>query len=157
MLSAQRREKLKHRANILWGQTWWLRSQFISRLIKDWARSDLEDGQVDKITSTCPSRKSGLAQIAPDSVVYTDCYRSYNALDVSDFHHHRINHSALFATGKNHINGIENFWNQAKRVLRKHNGIPKESFPLFLKECEFRFNYGTPKQQLTILKGWAEI
>ena len=96
-------------------------------------------------------------KIAPDSVVYTDCYRSYNALDVSDFHHHRINHSALFATGKNHINGIENFWNQAKRVLRKYNGIPKESFPLFLKECEFRFNYGTPKQQLTILKGWAEI
>ena len=96
-------------------------------------------------------------KIAPDSVVYTDCYRSYNALDVSDFYHERINHSKLFATGKNHINGIENFWNQAKRVLRKYNGIPKESFPLFLKECEFRFNYGTPKQQLLILKEWAGI
>jgi transposase len=96
-------------------------------------------------------------KVAPDSVVYTDCYGSYNALDVSDFHHHRINHSALFATGKNHINGIENFWNQAKRVLRKYNGIPKESFPLFLKECEFRFNYGTPKQQLKTLKEWADI
>lgn len=96
-------------------------------------------------------------KIAPDSVVYTDCYRSYNALDVSDFYHERINHSALFANGKNHINGIENFWNQAKRVLRKYNGIPKESFPLFLKECEFRFNYGTPKQQLKILKEWAGI
>jgi transposase len=96
-------------------------------------------------------------KVAPDSVVYTDCYRSYNALDVSDFHHHRINHSALFSTGKNHINGIENFWNQAKRVLRKYNGIPKESFPLFLKECEFRFNYGTPKQQLKLLKEWGDI
>ena len=96
-------------------------------------------------------------KVAPDSVVYTDCYRSYNALDVSNFHHHRINHSALFATGKNHINGIENFWNQAKRVLRKYNGIPKQSFPLFLKECEFRFNYGTPKQQLKILKEWADV
>ncbi len=96
-------------------------------------------------------------KIAPDSVVYTDCYRSYNALDVSDFYHERINHSKLFATGKNHINGIENFWNQAKRVLRKYNGIPKESFPLLLKECEFRFNYGSPKQQLLILKEWAEI
>lgn len=96
-------------------------------------------------------------KIAPDSIVYTDCYGSYNALDVSDFHHQRINHSALFATGKNHINGIENFWNQAKRVLRKYNGIPKESFPLFLKECEFRFNYGTPKQQLKLLKEWADI
>jgi transposase len=96
-------------------------------------------------------------KIAPDSVVYTDYYRSYNALDVSEFHHERINHSKLFANGKNHINGIENFWNQAKRVLRKYNGIPKESFPLFLKECEFRFNYGTPKQQLKTLKEWAGI
>lgn len=94
-------------------------------------------------------------KVALDSIVYTDCYRSYNALDVSDFHHHRINHSALFATGKKHINGIENFWNQAKRVLRKYNGMPKESFPLFLKECEFRFNYGTPKQQLKILSEHA--
>lgn len=48
-------------------------------------------------------------KIGPDSIVYTDCYRSYNALDVSDFYHERINHSALFAKGKNHINGIENF------------------------------------------------
>lgn len=96
-------------------------------------------------------------KVAPDSVVYTDSYRSYNALDVTDFHHHRVNHSKLFARGHNHINGIENFWNQAKRVLRKYNGIPKESFPLFLKECEFRFNYGSPKQQLNQLRKWAEI
>ena len=96
-------------------------------------------------------------KIAPDSIVYIDCYRSYNALDVSHFYHERINHSTLFAQGKNHINGIENFWNQAKRVLRKYNGILKESFPLFLKECEFRFNYGTPKQQLKILKNWTQI
>ena len=84
-------------------------------------------------------------KIAPDNVVYTDCYRSYNLLDVNHFYHERINHSTLFVQSKNHINGIENFWNQAKRVLRKYNGILKESFPLFLKECEFRFNYGTPK------------
>ena len=97
------------------------------------------------------------AKIAPDSIVYTDSYRSYNALDVSDFKHHRINHSERFADEKNHINGIENFWNQAKRVLRKYNGIPKDSFPLFLKECEFRFNYGSPKQQLKQLTKWANL
>lgn len=97
-----------------------------------------------------------IRKIVPDSVVYTDSYRSYNALDVSDFHHHRINHSTHFAKQTfNHINGIENFWNQAKRVLRKYNGVPKNHFNLFLKECEFRFNYGTPKQQLAILKKWC--
>lgn len=95
-------------------------------------------------------------KIAPDSIVYTDSYHSYNALDVSEFHHFRINHSTHFAEEKiNHINGIENFWNQAKRVLRKYNGIPKQNFHLFLKECEFRFNFGTPKQQLAILRKWC--
>ncbi|MBQ9682638.1 MAG: IS1595 family transposase, partial [Neisseriaceae bacterium] len=35
--------------------------------------------------------------------------------------------------------------------------IDRKSFPLFLKECEFRFNYGTPKQQLKTLRKWCEI
>ena len=91
-------------------------------------------------------------KIAPGSIVYRDNYRPYNALDLAYFHHHRINHSKLFANGQNYINGIENFWNQAKRVFRKNNGIPKESSPLFLKECEFRFNYGSSKQQLKQLR-----
>jgi transposase len=84
-------------------------------------------------------------KIVPDSIVFTDSLGSYNVLDVSDFHHVRINHSKLFAEGRNHINGIENFWNQAKRHLRKFNGIPREQFGLFLKECEWRFN--TPDQK----------
>ncbi|SUA35719.1 insertion element IS1016 transposase [Neisseria zoodegmatis] len=96
-------------------------------------------------------------KITPDSVVYTDCLSSYDVLDVSGFHHHRINHSKKFADRHNHINGIENFWNQAKRVLRKYNGIDRKSFPLFLKECEFRFNFGTPKQQLKTLRLWCGI
>ena len=91
-------------------------------------------------------------KIVPDSIVYTDSLQSYNVLDVSDFHHVRINHSNLFAEGRNHINGIENFWNQAKRHLRRFNGIPREHFGLFLKECEWRFNNPNPKTQLTILK-----
>ena len=49
------------------------------------------------------------AKVQPDSIVYTDCWTAYNALDVSEFHHERINHSEEYAVGKNHINGIENF------------------------------------------------
>ena len=63
-------------------------------------------------------------QVKPDSIVYTDTWRGYNALDVSEFKHSRINHSKLFANKENHINGIENFWNQAKRHMRKFNGVP---------------------------------
>ena len=85
-------------------------------------------------------------KIMPDSIVYTDSLSSCNKLDVSGFIHYRINHSKEFANRRNHINGIGNFWNQAKRVLRKYNGIDRKSFPLFLKECEFRFNFGTPSR-----------
>ncbi len=91
-------------------------------------------------------------KIKPDSVVYTDGHTVYNALDVSDFSHYKINHSKEFAPSHNHINGIENFWNQAKRHMRKYNGIPKQHFELFLKECEWRFNGGIPKQLLENLK-----
>ena len=80
-------------------------------------------------------------KIQPDSIVYTDSFQVYDVLDVSDFHHVRINHSQLFAEDRNHINGIENFWNQAKRHLRRYNGIPKHHFHFYLKECEWRFNY----------------
>ena len=42
-------------------------------------------------------------------------------------------------------------------MLRKYNGIDRKSFPLFLKECELRFNYGTPKQQLKTLRNGCEL
>ena len=110
-----------------------------------------------KDTKTDTLMPSITSKIKPDSIVYTDCYKSYNALDVSDFKHFRINHSKEFATDSNHINGIKNFWNQAKRVLRKYNGINKKHFHLFIKECEFRFNYGTPSQKLKTLRKWCGI
>ena len=58
-------------------------------------------------------------KIISDSIVYTDSLSSYDKLDVSGFIHHRINHSKEFADRRNHINGIENFWNQTKRVLQQ--------------------------------------
>jgi transposase len=64
--------------------------------------------------------------------------------------------SILFADKQNHINGIENFWNQAKRHMRRFNGIPAKHFPLFLKECEWRFNNPHPKTQLKQLKQWVK-
>jgi len=95
-------------------------------------------------------------KVIPDSIVYSDCWTGYNVLDVSDFKHFRINHSKLFADKRNHINGIENFWNQAKRHMRKFNGVPREHFPLFLKECEWRFNNPKPKAQLRQIKQWVK-
>ena len=93
-------------------------------------------------------------RVTPDSIVYTDTFKAYNALDVTEFHHMRINHSKLFADRGNHINGIENFWNQAKRHLRRFNGIKPNNFHWFLKECEWRFNGSNHQNLYKQLKYW---
>ena len=95
--------------------------------------------------------------LVPDSVVYIKGYHEDQALDVNEFHQERVSNIDDDEQAKYLIGETENFWNQTKRMLRKYNGIPKTTFPLFLKECEFRFNYGTPKQQLKILKKWTGI
>jgi transposase len=94
-------------------------------------------------------------QVPPDSIVYTDSFTAYDVLDVSEFHHRRVNHSKAFVTKRgHHINGIENFWNQAKRHLRRFNGLTPDNFYWFLKECEWRFNSGSHQQLLKQLKYW---
>ncbi len=89
-------------------------------------------------------------------MVYSDGWRGDNVPDVSEFEHYRINHSKRFADRYHPINGIENFWNQAKRHLRKFNGVPREHFGLFLKECEWRCNNSDPNIQLKQLNQWVK-
>jgi transposase len=92
-------------------------------------------------------------KVAPDSVVYSDSWSAYDALWVEGYRHERINHDEeLAAAGGRHINGIENFWSQAKRHLRRFNGVPRGSFPLFLREVVWRHNTGTPENPLKSLR-----
>jgi transposase-like protein len=82
-------------------------------------------------------------KVDPDSVIHSDHWRGYNGLvDMGYKKHYRVRHgNDEFARGRNHINGIESFWSYAKRRIEKFHGIPKSTFNLHLKECEFRFNY----------------
>ena len=93
-------------------------------------------------------------RIVPHSIVYFDSWKGYNVLDVSVFRH-RINHSELFAAKQNHINGIENFWNQAKRHMRKLNGVLQSQFRLYLKECVRHFNICYTLDQISQTKQWG--
>ncbi len=49
MLCAQRRARFKQRANILWGQAWWLRSHLVSQSIKDHAHTFLSENQNEMV------------------------------------------------------------------------------------------------------------
>ena len=62
-----------------------------------------------------------------------------------------------FAERHTHIKGIETFWNQAKRHMRKFNGVPKAHFRLFLNECEWRFDNGDPAGKLRHLKQCVKL
>ena len=74
------------------------------------------------------------------SIVYTDKFKSYDALMFCGYRHLRIDHKKRFSTGKVYINGLEGFWSYAKERIIKFHGVSKEKFPLYLKEMEFRYN-----------------
>ncbi len=86
-------------------------------------------------------------EVVPGSTVSSDTLNSSNVLDISSFQHYRINHAKLFSGQKNHINGMENLWNQAKRHMLRSNGVSTARFHLFLKECKWRFNTPQPRHQ----------
>ena len=91
--------------------------------------------------------------LVPDSVVYINGDHQDQSLDVNDCYQEPVRQ----VVSPEQAAETENFWKQTKYMLRKYNGIPKSTFALFLKECEFRFNYGTPKQQLKTLKQWTGV
>lgn len=80
-------------------------------------------------------------RVALESVINTDRWRSYNGLVELGYGHRRVDHGRNeFARGPAHINGIESFWAYAKTRLTRFRGMNPATFPLHLKECEFRFN-----------------
>jgi hypothetical protein len=40
--------------------------------------------------------------------------------------------------------------------MRKFNGVPKDQFGLYLKECEWRFNNSDSSRQLLPLRQWVK-
>ncbi len=98
-----------------------------TRIVKDVSRKTLQ-----QIIRT---------KVVPESVIYTDSFRSYDGLVLDGFRHYRINHQKCFAMSKRqHINGIENFWGYAKTKLKSYYGVSRGHFYFYLKEMEFRFN-----------------
>lgn len=77
--------------------------------------------------------------------IYTDGWRSYDALAVYGYNHKKVNHQKSEFVKQDirdiHINGVESFWSWAKRRLAKFNGISKSLFGANLLESEWRFNH----------------
>jgi transposase len=92
-------------------------------------------------------------KVVPESVIYTDSFRSYDGLVLDGFKHYRINHQECFAMSKRqHINGIENFWGYAKTKLKSYYGVSRQRFYFYLKEMEFRFNHRKAANLAALIK-----
>jgi len=70
---------------------------------------------------------------------FTDNCHAYIFLDVRG-NHVVITKDRGKSLGRDHVNGIEGFWSFAKHWLLHYRIVPQRSFPLYLKEIEWRFN-----------------
>ena len=77
------------------------------------------------------------------SDIYTDGWKSYNALAIYGYNHKKVMHKKNeFVRDKViHINGVESFWAWAKKRFAQFHGIKKSLFPQYLLETEWRFNH----------------
>ena len=65
--------------------------------------------------------------------------KSLQWLDFNGYNHYIVYHSHNeFASGKNHLNVIENCRSVAKKIMRKFNGMFDDKFILHLKESDQR-------------------
>jgi len=67
------------------------------------------------------------------SLVYTDTFRSYDALMCCGYRHLKVDHGKQFSSGTVYINGLEGFWSYAKERLIKHHGVSVQKIPLYPK------------------------
>ncbi len=93
-----------------------------------------------------------------ESDIYSDEWKAYDGLvNMGYKRHYRVRHSSnVFANGKSHVNGIENFWGVAKTRLVKFRGLRREMFNLYLKETEWRFNHRQEDLYLLLLAQFRE-
>ena len=95
----------------------------------------------------------GALIVIPESVIYTDSFRSYDGLAPDGFRRFRINRQECSAMSKrNHINGVENFWGYAKTKPKSYYGVSRGHFYFHLKEMGFRFNHRKAANLAALIK-----
>jgi transposase len=119
------------------------------------------DGKIYTAIITDVKAKAATAAVSepvtPDGVVYAPRALASDVLNVSDFHYRCIKPGKTVLSRHGfHINGIENFWNESRRYLRRFHGISKTSLSSYLKECEWRFNGSDHRALSQQLKYWYQ-
>jgi transposase-like protein len=80
--------------------------------------------------------------VLPNSVVFTDDFKSYNGLGARGYTHRRVNHSEkVYVNGEVHTNTIEGFWFLIKSGIRGvYHSVGRHYLQTYLNEYSFRYN-----------------
>ena len=87
-----------------------------------------------------------LANVAPDTQVFTDAWVAYTGLN-AEYVHSVIDHAKAYAVENVHTNGLENYWSLLKRTI-KGTYVSVEPFHLFRYLDEQAYRYNT-REELT--------
>lgn len=81
--------------------------------------------------------------VAPDAILYTDEFPSYDHITRFGYKHRRIQHSAkIYVAGKVHTNNIEGFWSLVKRgISGVYHAVSPKYLQSYLNEYTFRYNH----------------
>ncbi len=81
--------------------------------------------------------------VIPASLIYTDEYRSYDALTRAGYTHKRIAHAEqVYVSGDIHTNTIEGFWSLTKRGINGvYHSVSAKHLQGYLNEYAWRYNH----------------
>ncbi len=90
------------------------------------------------------------AKALPESVLYTDEWRSYDKLGKVGYKHSHAHHEEkVYVSGDVHTNTIEGFWSHLKRgVSGVYRGVSNKHLQSYLDEFVFRYNNRTDERGL---------
>lgn len=76
------------------------------------------------------------------SMMMTDEFSFYKGLVYKGYIHRFVEHGKeQYASGKVHVNGMENFWSWTKEQMFKFHGVFRRNLFYYLKEMEWKFNH----------------
>ena len=83
------------------------------------------------------------AKVLPETMVYTDEYRPYEALGEKGYKHERVPHAEkVYVVGNVHTNTIEGFWSLLKRgISGVYHSVSERHLQRYLNEYAFRYNH----------------
>jgi len=91
------------------------------------------------------------SRVVPDSVVFTDSFADYDVMDVSKFHHVRINHEKAFVAGlgnRSRTNGTLKLLEPSKTASTQIQRYSAQALLLLPQGMRMAFQWRKPQRAL---------